>query len=190
MEMPNLKIAVALHLYYDELWPELSSSIGNIGHDYELFVTIPEFSAVEELVLRDFPAAHIARVPNVGRDVAPFIILLPELQRFDLVCKVHSKRNIDGDGAWRDALLRGVLGSPRLVASILRAFCDYPHLALAGAELLYLDGHLNTFGSGPMMEKYFGILPARYGFFGGTMFWTRPKLFADFPEIFPIYSES
>ena len=183
--MSNLQVAVALHLFYDETWPEIRAHLENIDQDFSLFVTIPELSVAENTVLRDFPKARIVRVPNVGRDVAPFIRLLPDLQHYDVVCKIHSKRSVGTDGSWRAELLRGVLGSTRLVALILQAYSSRSDLALVGSELLYLDGPRHTFGTRPLLEKYHGALPSRFGFFGGTMFWTRPQLFADFPRIFP-----
>ncbi len=184
--MPSLKVAAVVHLFYEEQWRELARYLGNILQEFVLYVTIPDFSDADREVLRDFPAAHVIRVPNIGRDVAPFIALLPALQSVDLVCKVHTKRTIANSDLWRRELLRGVLGSQTLVRTILEAFEAEPDMVLVGSRSLFLDGPRHDVGTRALMAKYFGALPARYGFFGGTMFWVRPALLADFPAIFPL----
>ena len=162
--MPVLKLAAVVHLFYNEQWQELATYLRNIRHEFSLFVTVPDFSQASGFVLSDFPAAQVVRVPNVGRDVAPFIRLLPDLQRFDVVCKIHTKRNIGTSDLWRKELQRGVLGSRQIVNLILRAFDSHPDMVLAGPKPLYLDGPTYMFGSRLLLEKYFGALRARFAF--------------------------
>ena len=178
------RIAAAVHLYDGRLWPELAACIRRLPAGSEVFVTVPQDSSNDRLVLVDFPSAKIIRVPNVGRDIAPFIALLPELQKFDLVCKLHGKRDIAGSGKWRRTLLKGVAGSRKIVSLILQAFENNPEIVLAGAKRFYLNGARNVFQNRENLEKYEPDLPDHYGFFGGTVFWLRPSLVADFPDRF------
>jgi len=133
----------------------------------------------------DFPLAEIVRFPNVGRDVSPFIQLLPRLQQFDVVCKIHTKRNVNGSGLWRTELLRGVLDNRKLVTRILETFKTRSAVLLAGSDVVYMDGKKHLVGNRALLEEHFGNVPAKYGFFGGSMFWIRPQIISDFPDRFP-----
>lgn len=153
----------------------------SLPQPWALFVTIPEGSAAGTQVLRDFPHANVRAVVNVGRDVGPFLTLLPELKRFDLVCKLHTKGNDERRRAWRLELLRGVLGSRRLVRAIIAAFAADERMILAGPASLWIDGPRHVMGTGAELAKRCAEIPARYGFFAGTVFWMRPLPYADFP---------
>jgi lipopolysaccharide biosynthesis protein len=182
--VPPVSVAVVAHVFYEDMWPELAACLRQLASEFTLYVTIPDTSDAEGRILRDFPAAIVRRVPNRGRDIAPLISLLPDLQRFDAVCKIHTKRNLR-TSAWRVALLKGVLRDKRQTARIVEAFAAEPELVLAGSRLLYVDGHKHLAGMRPLLERYGGDLPERFGFFAGTMFWMRPSAFADFADLFP-----
>lgn len=180
-----LNIAVVVHLYYHHLWPEFAAYIRNVPAPFALFVTIPEGSPAAPAILADFPHASVRQVPNVGRDVAPFLALLPELQSFDLVCKVHSKRDTPRHREWRMELLRGLLGSPAQVERIIAGFSERPQMMMAGPRLLFIDGPRHTGDTGKVMTRLGVTTPEQYRFFVGTMFWVRPSLLASFAERYP-----
>lgn len=176
-------IAVALHLYFPELWPEMAAAIRKAPQPFALFVTLPEGSAAATAIIADFPDATIRYVPNVGRDVAPFLSLLPDLLAYDLVCKLHAKRDTPQVRTWRIEAIRGLLGGTALSSLVVDLFRTVPELVMAGSGALFLDGYANlTF----KLSQVQPTLPRSFGFFAGTMFWTRPALFADFAERFPI----
>lgn len=178
-------IAVVAHLYYEEQWPELAALIRLIRSDFALFVTIRETSSAASLIRADFPHATVRPVPNLGRDVLPFLMLLPELQGFDLVCKLHTKRNAPRFRPWQLEALRGVLGGSGLIDLIVGTFAQVPELMIAGSGAVFVDGHFHMYGAQQQIEAVLPNLPKAFGFFAGTMFWARPQLFADFGDIFP-----
>lgn len=184
--MPSLKTAAVAHLYYGDLWPELAFYLRNLPEDAHVYVTMASDSSEDRAVLKDFPRAEIVRFPNVGRDIAPFIALLPELQKFDVVCKIHTKRNIRGSNRWRRELLRGVLDNRNLVNKILETFETRSGLLVAGSNVFYLDGEKHLLENRALLEQHFGEIPEAFGFFGGTMFWVRPQMLSDFPDRFPL----
>ena len=96
-----LQIAVIVHVYNPALWAELATYLRNIPLDFSVFVSVP-VGTDPAFVLADFPKARVINVRNIGRDVAPFLQLLPELQAFDVVCKMHSKSHDE----WRAEALR------------------------------------------------------------------------------------
>jgi lipopolysaccharide biosynthesis protein len=173
--MIDAKIAVVAHIYYEEIWPELVSYLHNIPQDFRLFVSIPE-GHDEKRIRSAFADATVVQVKNVGRDIAPFLRLMPDLRPFDAVCKIHTK----GRPRWRTELLSSVLGSRHLVRSIVAGFLDRPDLVLVGSKALFLDGPTFISGNGRIMTRLFGPLPRQFGFFAGTMFWLRPSAFAYF----------
>jgi hypothetical protein len=179
------RIAVVVHLYYLDLWPELAALIANVPRPFRLFVTVPEGSTAGPAILEDFADADIREVPNRGRDIAPFLSLYPELSAFDLVCKVHAKREAPLHREWRIECLRGVLGSPAIVGSILEAFDNHADMLIAGSRDLYLDGPRHAGTNADLMRVLYPDLPGAYGFFGGSMLWLRPSVFADFATAFP-----
>ena len=111
-------IAVIVHVYYAELWPELAACIRNIDEPHSLFVTYSSEDAVRQARI-DFPEAKFVPCENRGFDVWPFVKVLQTLspQDYRLVVKLHTKRDVD-DGlryefnhvrlygaAWRNHLL-------------------------------------------------------------------------------------
>ncbi len=160
--------------------------IRNVPEPISLFVTVPESAAPLSAITRDFPHAQVRPFPNRGRDVAPFIALLPELQAYDLVCKIHAKREDYWARAWRIEMLRGLLGGPTLTSLIVNVFDASPDLMMASTASLYVDGPLHEYTTGATLRSLHPDLPAAYGFFAGTMFWTRPSIFADFADTFPM----
>jgi len=144
---PPVKTAVVLHLNYEDLWPEFRDAIKQIDQTFTLFVTCPaeKFSDTSDLVSFDFPEAKIMPHENRGRDILPFLSLLPSLisQGFEIICKLHSKRSghveqlnapgvkqecselgidpsifLDKD-KWRQGELNCLLGNPDLVKNII-----------------------------------------------------------------------
>ena len=89
----NINIAVVIHLYHEEQWSSINSALSNFEPNFTLFVTVRLGSLLSKEILNSYPEAIIKQVKNVGRDVAPFLYLLPKLVNFDAVCKIHTKRD-------------------------------------------------------------------------------------------------
>lgn len=186
-------VAVALHLYYPELWPEFARRLAAQRFAFDLYVTLtrrpdlPEARAMalEAEIRAAFPGARVWHLPNHGRDIFPFLWLLGAgvLAPYRAVCKLHSKRSphrADGDD-WRRALVSGVLGPPEETAARLARFLADPQ-----AGLWVAPGHLYE------GERWWGInrpraeaLLARAGlalpppplrFPAGSIYWARAEV--------------
>ena len=186
----GMKVAVVIHLFYADLWEEIAGWLRNIPIGFDLFVSVPRenSAALRNLVLRDHPQAQVIEVANAGRDIGPFVAVLPRLfaGNYTVICKLHSKKGVEYPQAWRDLLLRGLLANKLLVARILYAFAHDPDLVLVGPRPVYLSGSAHMAHT---REKLLEVaqtlfpsqrLPSRWGFFAGTMFWTRPDFFRPF----------
>ena len=128
-----MRIAVIVHVFYPEFWPELARCIRNIDGDRDLFVTFVDETAVEG-ARRDFPDAHFVRCENRGYDVWPFLKVVQELDltAYDCIVKLHTKRDVVDDfkyefnhavfngSAWREFLL-GFVKTPKAWRKTLKA---------------------------------------------------------------------
>lgn len=92
------RIAVHVHLYYTNEWPELAACLANIPADWrDLFLTlVKDDPTVREEILRFDPKATILVVENRGFDIGPFVEVVNrlDLDVYDYVVKLHSKRDV------------------------------------------------------------------------------------------------
>ncbi|MFC6842195.1 rhamnan synthesis F family protein [Xanthomonas theicola] len=148
IDVENLgaRFAIVLHLFHIDLIDSIYACMRNVIVDHDVFVSVKSIADrrvaaryFQEHKVRAFVFVH----PNIGRDVGPFISLLNTglLDRYDAVCKIHSKKSVyhDGGGEWRDELMKSLLGSSLDVLRILRAFTDNPACGIVGPESAYLS---------------------------------------------------
>ena len=182
------KVAVICHVFYAEMWTQLSTCIRNIPVKYDLYVSIPRGVPVElrKKIRSDFPSAHIKTVENIGGDIQPFMFFLEEIYQkgYSVFCKIHTKKGTTSyREIWKDALLMAVLGSKPNVINILNAFDADDELAHVGSALLYKSAKTHGGINRPFMEQIHAVLypeeafPEDFGFFAGTMFWGRTSVF-------------
>ena len=190
------RVAVALHLYYVDLWPEVETLLARWRQPFALFLTLTRDNPdLARRVRAAFPDSVIRVVDNLGRDVRPFLLLLEEgaFDSFDLVCKIHGKKSLGhgrlavaGDIIRRAAFL-DLIATDRQVRRIVQAFTDDPRVGMIGPWRFRLavedDPGRNLWGDTRRMAE---ALAARMGgrialhpleFFAGTMFWARPRAF-------------
>lgn len=209
-----MKIAVCAHLYYVEMFKEISHYLENFENTtYDLYVTMPrENKPFAPTLLQSYPYAHIIYTENVGFDIYPFLRFVQEvdLDTYDILFKVHSKKTIPGEFTrngvnlggtnWRDLMFRAVLGSPARIQEILCIFERQHHVGMVcaeeilfqGAEVLAQDINL------AQVQAYSlecGLLIRNWEFAAGSVFVVRPKLLKplkrrnftanEFPPYFP-----
>lgn len=191
------RIAVALHLYYTDLWPEIETLLARWRHHFTLFITITQQnSALAQDVEAAFPGSVLRVVENLGRDVRPFLLLLESgcFDSFDLICKIHGKKSI-GHGRiaafgdiWRRASFLDLLATDTQLQTVIALFTNNPQCGIAGPGRFLLSSTptapRNLLGKNRATAT---ALAARMGsplcdnamdFFAGTMFWVRPQALA------------
>lgn len=184
------KIAVVAHLYYADLVPDLLDRISQIKEPFDLIVSLPAWGhrEMKERVKAAFPEALTLTLPNRGRDIGPFIELIPFLlaREYDVCLKVHTKkgyytarrRNDALGDIWRCALLDGVIGSTETAQIIIEGFRQNPDLMMVGASdlLVALSDYPRSASSIPFWDtrKDLSAPLETDVFFAGTMFWVRP----------------
>lgn len=186
----GVRIAVCLHLFYPEMWPELNAALDSISEPFDLYITVPGYTCTPELhrIALDRPGTHFFASDNRGRDVLPFLKLLRwgYFDCYDVVCKLHSKRSphIQDGQRWRKELLSSLLGSKEAVAYLINRFRSGKNIGIIGSGLSrILPGERAHLGCN---QSWLNTLSFRVGlpessiqepFFAGTMFWFRPSAF-------------
>lgn len=191
---PTLSLAVHLHLYYVEMWPEIKDYLTNIrNYPYDLFVTlVAENSSLEKEIKAFKPDAKIWIVENRGYDVGPFIDFLHHihLADYDYILKIHTKNTTRDclthinqfylkNSEWSKLLWDGVLKTPKRVKEIMELLAD-ESVGMVGSGFLVTKTLKNT---NQIKETCYSVIrkmgitvPKKVVFIPGTMFWVKSKL--------------
>jgi lipopolysaccharide biosynthesis protein len=136
------RIAVLVHCFYPELFPELLDGIGHISLPFHLYVSTDTAEKAAlltgEIESRQIIAFEVRLAPNRGRDIAPKYITFRDVYaRCDYFLHLHSKRSPHGGAAWGDDwrryLLHGLVGNRDIVAANLAILAD-PRVGLVFPE--------------------------------------------------------
>ena len=190
-----VRIAIVIHIYYVETWPEIAVMLKAIPYQHDLIITLPpERESLTAEILSDIPSAIIRIVENRGRDVRPFLVLLEDgtLDKYDYICKIHSKRSRANDpsGNLGDICRRrtffDMLVAPGAITTILQRFTADTNLGMIGSRVFRLRGSKqqsmfwrhNRLNMQNIIREL-GGKPERVepDFFEGTMFWVRTRAF-------------
>ena len=196
--MPKDKqsLAVHLHLYYLDMWPEIKGYLANIGdYPYDLFVTFTTKNPQLEEEIKTFkPDAKIWVVENRGYDVGPFIDFLHhiDLDKYDYILKIHTKDKnkgadtyignyIIGRPLWVKLLTHSLLGSTEQFDKNIRMFSDDATLGMIGSRYLISSDCRQPINIQETINQIlvncgYDAVPIK--FIAGTMFMCRAKLLA------------
>ncbi|MCB9072195.1 MAG: hypothetical protein H6623_01140 [Bdellovibrionaceae bacterium] len=192
--------AMVLHLFYPEILSEILHQDIFIGESFDFYITIP--SQVSPLFFEQLKQhqlnAYVTIVENKGRDVLPFLQILPLLMgKYEWVCKLHSKKSLHSvEGKiWRQEVFAALLRS-RVLDILDKASQDVGIFAPPDS-LLPLDLFLGS-NEGNMKIilqrlRYSDLKVTDYQFVAGTMFWFRPQalifLSNRISELIPLFTE-
>lgn len=183
---PTSDLAVVVHVFYLDVWPSISNALSRLSAPYDLFLTVSSLKALRSLSSSPNLTA-IAAVPNVGRDVLPFISVSQQLLRlgYTSVLKLHTKKSTHFAGGveWRESMLSSLLPSQEAIDRTL-ALLSKPETGVVGPSDYYYRADAGGDETMRLMaERLFQLRPdialetmrnlKDYGFFAGTMFWAR-----------------
>lgn len=179
--MQPCRLLVLAHVFYPEVWREIAELLHNLdGAGFHLRINVVEGRTTahwRQALCKEFPGSQVHLSPNLGQDVGGTINLLGhvELDHYDLVCKLHTKRSDHhADGPrWRADLLEACLIAPQ---EVLRIFSERPQVTMLGSarwlsvgngvnqrECLRLCDRLG-------IDRHLAVSP----WVAGCMFWCRP----------------
>ncbi|HMQ08127.1 MAG TPA: rhamnan synthesis F family protein [Saprospiraceae bacterium] len=184
---PIENVAVHIHVYYVDIFAKILHQLKNSGlPQLTLYITCQEeiASKTEELMTPTGMNNKIYILPNRGRDLYPFLHVLPDLlsSGCSLILKLHTKKSthLKGTRIWLDDILNK-LTQPNQVVKILKLMEHYPEIGLIGPEEHVLPVYLyygeNAITLSALCEKM-GLPDKDSGqlhFVGGTMFFARPE---------------
>ncbi|WP_434986141.1 glycosyltransferase [Vreelandella zhaodongensis] len=184
------RLAVVLHAYHLPLVAVLGDRLEALSEPFDLFITTPHAEHTSEIAAlkarfegRKAVQVSVVVCPNRGRDIAPFLHVLPRLQRYEWCLKLHTKQGVTAVAEqWRDALLDSVLPAQEELRRLLVTLRHDRRLCLAGPRQLFMSQLAMCFGNRPWLERLCPVLGVPldedWGFFAGSMFWCRPQALA------------
>ena len=137
-------LCVLAHVYYADLWDEISEYIDNLPDDiYDLYVNLVDTTFDQQLLAKvrgDFPLARIYISENAGRDIGGYLRVLHNVRMEDyrIFCLVHTKKSPHMSKGevqlWRRKLLEPLMGSPDMAAENIQLMLSDNKIGLLGAD--------------------------------------------------------
>lgn len=188
----NGKIAIHLHIFYDDLILEFAKYLSNMPFTYDLYISVISEDSKKLCYeaynnLSNLNKIVIKIVPNQGRDIAPlFCSFGEELKQYDYIGHFHTKKSLFNQGAttgWRDYLLDSLLGSEDQIRKIFSLINEKTTYGLIYPQTYFLvpyQAHtwLANKGIGEIWCSRLGFYNNPIGYFdfpAGSMFWIRSK---------------
>ena len=187
------KIAIQVHLFYEDLIDDIINKINNIPVKFDLFITItsPKINNFIKNYIKMHSKANyfeILIVENKGRDILPFLNQIKtKFRSYKYLCHIHSKKSKyskrnDLGVLWRNYLLKNLLGNTNIISEILYDFQNNRKLGFIFPETFYLM--INQFYTLTNKTKYYMDFVAsklfpKYeigkliNFPAGNMFWAK-----------------
>ena len=183
----NPRIALHLHVFYEDILEEIIDRLLANTIRPDLFVSIPDGKPVEECrkILMNYPGQLVAleSVPNRGRDIGPFLTGFGAriAENYDFVGHLHTKKSVHSEREigenWRTFLLENLLGSSsnRMMDRILGFMSNTPTVGMVFPDDPNIVGWTKNKPSADTLAERLGMteLPENFSFPIGTMFWAR-----------------
>ncbi|PHS35767.1 MAG: hypothetical protein COB07_12925 [Sulfurovum sp.] len=187
-------IAIIIHVFYLDIWNEITHYLSELEMEYDLFITVPKDTAENEIIniFKSTPDVYIYMTENRGRDVLPFLQVMNiiGIENYKYICKLHTKKtgeHLLGD-VWRKLLYFDLLGSNETVKGIVNLFENDENIGMVTGKNTILDAQKYICGNNEkinlLAEKSKIIYDENYLFPAGTMFWTRPEIIAPIIKLF------
>ncbi|WFP62236.1 rhamnan synthesis F family protein [Mesorhizobium sp. WSM4904] len=130
-------IAVIVHVFYTEVFPEILAALRNVGKDFSLYVSTVDNSkaaAVRRMCEENgFERIDIRIFENRGRDIAPKIVGFRDIyDRHEFFLHLHTKKSphLSALEGWRSYLIDNLIGSKEIVKSVFSIFMSNPKIGI------------------------------------------------------------
>lgn len=190
----NEKIAVHVHLYFTDMADDIVGRLINIRHPFTLLVSVSEGNDETEwqaFFAERLPVATtilVKVVPNIGRDVAPWLVnFADEVRENTIICHIHTKKSEHNSAhrGWFRYLGHTTLGSPNVVDSILRLLIGEERSGIVAPCYFWTLASQPNYGkNGGAVKKLFARLvdeplPEKCPDYpAGSFFWARVEALA------------
>lgn len=125
------KIAIQVHLFYEDLITDIINKTNNIPVKFDLFISIihpGKYTKIMNYIKNLSKANHfeLLNFENKGRDVLPFLNQMKiKFKFYKYLCHLHTKKTkkIPEIGfLWRNYLFNNLLGNENIISQILNDF--------------------------------------------------------------------
>ena len=184
----SIKLAIVVHVFYLDIFESILNKIlSNKPLNFSLFITCPKDLAgkIDELLKGYDLSAEILTVENHGRDILPFLKILPMVLKrdFNLILKLHTKRSnhLNKKDTWSSDLFNKLIENSQILNNI-EVFKSDLSLGMLGPEghilpmSLYYGGNamrvrMLCVKMGLRTEQFKGM-----NFVAGSMFYARREV--------------
>lgn len=117
-------VALVIHAFYPDVLANILGRLDSIRHPLHLYATCPPevASEVQQLLAGSGYRHTLLQTENRGRDVLPFLQILPLVQRdgLSVVLKLHTKKSLHHEAgrAWAEALFDDLLAPARFEGAV------------------------------------------------------------------------
>ena len=180
-DWPSFAAGLVAHVYYSEVMAEIIAAHALLPPGSPLIVTAPsnQIDAIRAACPTGTPV-RLFEVPNQGRDVAPFVMLLNNgvFDGIDVLLKLHSKKSphLIGGDLRRRMIFHSLAGDVCNVKRIQNHFAS-ERVGLVGMRSLFRSRPSFWMANKERVAEVCARMkpPAsvNLGFFEGTMFWIR-----------------
>ena len=208
---PQLKVAVHLHLFYQDMIGVFVNDFNNIPYPFDLFVSVPDsvkgnLKKIEKKFrdIKNVKQVVVKSCPNRGRDIAPLVCTFgKDLLNYDYIAHFHSKKSLHTytHNVWGEFIFRHLLGSEEIVSKIF-GLLDSNVGVVAPPDFLFMPEQPSGWGSNmKIAQKVLDLCKVNINlkedfpvieFPQGSMFWAKSEYlktllnsqlsFNDFPE--------
>ena len=125
------KIAIQVHLFYEDLISDIINKTNNIPVKFDLYISIISQNLYDFLnhYIKSYSKADYYEIivsENKGRDVLPFLIQIKtKIKNYKYLCHIHSKKSQTSPEIgflWRNYLYNNLLGNENIISGILYDF--------------------------------------------------------------------
>ncbi len=174
--------AIIIHAYYADVLIQIAQLITASQLKCDIWITVSSADSVS-LINQLWSGARIYQTPNLGRDIAPFLAVYPDMlaHHYQAILKIHTKKSLhrqDGN-EWRNYLYQQLLPAIQ-TQTMLEQF-----ILQKGCGILLPDGHApaikHFWGSNRnwlnRVQHKLGLAPitGEEVFTAGSMFWFKPE---------------
>lgn len=133
------KVALVLHLYYEDLLEESYCYACSMPEEADVFVTVgsEKMRQKSEKIFSNMPnKCRVMLIPNRGRDVGAVLVAVnPDILNYDIVCFAHDKKVTQltpecKGAAWAYQCFESVLKNRDYVKNVIAVFEENPRLGL------------------------------------------------------------
>lgn len=172
------KYAMLIHCYYLDLVDEVVTYLNKYQGQFDFFISLP--LTVPDIVVEQLLAASkniylLIVDENIGRDIYPLLKILPKLDSYEWVLKLHTKKSLHRDDG---SLLRINLWSslidirPDELLPIYGIAAPKEHVIEFNSKLSHMA--LNYKNVETLLRRMKVTQYRNSEFIAGSMFWFRP----------------